>query len=170
MLSSTDNSKHLKYLDAFFELGSMRLTTLVFHVSARINDMTTNAAFAYQNLLGPAGTAQCDRTVTEPKERSGVHKLMAALLLDGIEAYIHEKLNPSKNRKTHDEICSWIESSEPGYVFSFENVCETLGIDPAYLQLGIQRFIQAKQADGTKGAAWKKIRRERTPKQEEAFA
>lgn len=98
----------------------------------------------------------------------GERRLMAALLSDGIEAYINHaisQLTGSLRRvSAKSDACEWIEIKDDSYVFSFDNVCECLGIDPEYLRLGLLRYIEAvsqRHSMGADRSAWKKIRRPR---------
>ena len=103
----------------------------------------------------------------------GERKLMAALLSDGIEAYIHQAVSQLtcreaavKKGRAKLDACEWVEAKDESYVFSFDNVCECLGIDPEYLRLGLYRYIDAIRTVGSGSAAassnvWKKIRRPR---------
>ena len=95
----------------------------------------------------------------------GERRLMAALLADGVEAYIGRSLSQRIGESKHSEVQDWVESRDPGYVFSFDNVCTCLGIDPEYLRIGLARYVQTvrdKRAKGTKiDNVWKKIRRPR---------
>ena len=90
----------------------------------------------------------------------GERRLMAALLSDGIEAYI---LHCTSKRST-DRIDAqeWVETRDQDYVFSFDNVCECLGIDAEYLRLGLRKYVKAAtKEDGAPMKVWKKIRRPR---------
>ncbi len=101
----------------------------------------------------------------------GERRLMAALLSDGIEAYIHQATSRATDLyavarpKVRTDACEWVETPDESYVFSFDNVCECLGINPEYLRLGLLRYIEtnrALRASGDGGnTAWKKIRRPR---------
>lgn len=96
----------------------------------------------------------------------GERRLMAAILSDGIEAYIHQSLSRiAGNARGRFDACDWIEAPDPGYVFSFDNVCECLGINPEYLRLGLLRYVDAvhqhQMTGGRIQSAWKKIRRPR---------
>ncbi|MFN8389301.1 MAG: hypothetical protein U0136_03320 [Bdellovibrionota bacterium] len=96
----------------------------------------------------------------------GERKLMAALLSDGIEAFIHQSVSQlAQKGKTKSDACEWIEAQDDSYVFSFDNVCECLGINPEYLRIGLFRYIEsvrlAQVSNDSTGAAWKKIRRPR---------
>ena len=98
----------------------------------------------------------------------GERRLMAALLSDGIEAYINQAISQLagniRRSRTKSDACEWIELKDDTYVFSFDNVCECLGIDPEYLRLGLLRYIEVvsrKPESGSTRSAWKKIRRPR---------
>ena len=44
---------------------------------------------------------------------------------------------------------AWIESDDKSWIFSFENICDVLGIDATYLRKGLRRWKQ--QAGGDRG-------------------
>ena len=92
----------------------------------------------------------------------GERKLMAAILSDGIEAYIMQfaaQRSPAARKRV--EACEWVETKDYAYVFSFDNVCECLGIDPEYLRMGLLRYVQSVSEGQNRPAAWKRIRRPR---------
>lgn len=96
----------------------------------------------------------------------GERKLMAALLSDGIEAYIASAGSSpdAYDRAEHMEAREWVDTKDYGYVFSFDVVCESLGIDPDYLRLGLARYVETVREQkrlGATPAGWKKIRRPR---------
>ncbi|MBP9837567.1 MAG: hypothetical protein KBC84_02525 [Proteobacteria bacterium] len=97
----------------------------------------------------------------------GERKLMAAILSDGIEAYIHAKLaKDSKHNKIKLEIIDWVEKEGDTYIFSFDCVSESLGINAEYLRLGLFRYVNSvkkyNNANPDSGLEfWKKIRRPR---------
>ncbi len=62
-----------------------------------------------------------------------VRELMLAVLEDAIACF------ESANAKLVQEAEEWINSNEEG-VFSFNNVCETLGLDPDRLRKGLLRW------------------------------
>jgi hypothetical protein len=75
-------------------------------------------------------------------------ELMAAVLSDAIECYW--KYRKSRNRtgkKLYEEAEAWIFAEDEGQAFSFDNVCETLRLNPAYIRRGIvtwsERGIEA---------------------------
>ncbi len=96
----------------------------------------------------------------------GERKLMAAILSDGIEAYIAQNISGIANsRRIRVDASEWVETKDYSYVFSFDNVCECLGIDPEYLRMGLMRYVRAVSEKSTNDtgsqSAWKKIRRPR---------
>lgn len=96
----------------------------------------------------------------------GERKLMAALLSDGIEAYISQKTSVARERRRSAvDASEWVDTRDYSYVFSFDNVCECLGINPEYLRAGLDRYVDSIAASRANGAApktvWKKIRRPR---------
>jgi hypothetical protein len=96
----------------------------------------------------------------------GERKLMAAILSDGIEAYIAQCTNPlAARRKPINDAREWVETEDEAYVFSFDNVCEALGINPRYLRIGLLRYVAGVGEGRIRGenpkTAWKKIRRPR---------
>ena len=115
--------------------------------------------------------------------------LMAAILSDGVEAYIASSVsrqihqtqsssipqlsqqlhNNKKRTPTRNEAQDWVETHDDTYAFSFDNVCASLGINPDYLRLGLLRYVtnyvratqERKSAAHRMGDAWKRIRRPR---------
>jgi len=61
-------------------------------------------------------------------------ELMSALLFDGVQAYMTCQ---SKHEDRYKEAVNWVHTKCKDYVFSFENVCEALGLDPEYLRYGL---------------------------------
>jgi hypothetical protein len=108
----------------------------------------------------------------EPGVHGGERRLMAALLSDGVEAYIAQvtKSNSSSQievaaQPSTSDAVDWVETRDYSYVFSFDMVCQSLGIDADYLRLGLNRYIQAMSSaeSAESGKVWKRIRRPRKP-------
>ena len=99
----------------------------------------------------------------------GERKLMAALLSDGIEAYIHRVTSPTFGRRPDaDDVVEWVHTKDESYVFGFDSVCSCLGIDAEYLRVGLARYVKAIRDMNSSGSTgvnklnpWKKIRRPR---------
>jgi hypothetical protein len=67
-------------------------------------------------------------------------RLMMAILQDAVDCYQRHALarNP-RHRAEFEEAKAWIGSDESDWVFSFENICNVLGIDPDYIRTGLAR-------------------------------
>ena len=74
--------------------------------------------------------------------------LMSAVLFDGVQAYLSFCLCGVDTSKTkYQEAYFWVHNKDPEYVFSFDNVCDALGVDPNGLRLGLQNFINSNQIE-----------------------
>jgi hypothetical protein len=70
--------------------------------------------------------------------RGPERELLSALLFDGIQSYLnYANSRGSESRSRFREAYAWIHKKNDNYVFSFESVCEALGIDPDYLRVGL---------------------------------
>lgn len=126
------------------------------------------AAEAFSNLFEPDVVLPSQFLEARDKGLGGgERKLMAALLSDGIEAYIsHCTSTSTETSRTRSDAQEWVETRDYNYVFSFDMVCQCLGINPEYLRLGLSRYIdahrkqQSMEGDGVKGG-WRRIRRPR---------
>lgn len=69
-------------------------------------------------------------------------RLMVAILEDAVSCLSKDPRRcPRQQRKSFDEAHIWINANDTeGWVFSFTNVCETLGIEPSYLRRGLNRW------------------------------
>jgi hypothetical protein len=66
---------------------------------------------------------------------SGEKALMLAVLEDGIRCFQEHLRNPRSNpRLLSQQAEGWIRAIDYEWPFSFNNVCETLGIDPSALR------------------------------------
>ncbi|MCB0319379.1 MAG: hypothetical protein KDD60_00555 [Bdellovibrionales bacterium] len=80
--------------------------------------------------------------------------LLSAILFDGIQAYMTYAMAESEEqKKRYHEAYRWVHRESEDYVFSFENVCEGLGIDPDYLRFGLANVIHSDDGE------WKRSRR-----------
>ena len=91
--------------------------------------------FQYEKVHGKKESQADDRALIA---------LMLALLEDAIACFLGRFFNPSRtNDKLFQEAEEWIHSNDEG-VFSFNNICETLGHDPERLKRGLEQW-KAKQ-------------------------
>jgi hypothetical protein len=64
--------------------------------------------------------------------------LLAALLFDGIQSYLsYLRASTTEARTRYREAFTWVHREGDAYVFSFESVCDALGIDADYLRYGL---------------------------------
>jgi hypothetical protein len=76
-------------------------------------------------------------------------RLMAAVLEDAIHCYL--KYLPAvsrKGRRLFSEVNEWFFSPDDGWLFSFENVCGTVGIDAGYIRRGLTTVRQSMALQG----------------------
>ena len=80
------------------------------------------------------------KTLLEPEKR-----LMLAILEDGINCF-QENLRAQDVRRSRlfQDAEAWIVELDGDWVFSFENVCEALDINPAYVRQGLLRWRENK--------------------------
>lgn len=69
--------------------------------------------------------------------------LMLAVLQDAVVCFQDNvKANCKRKQLMHTDAAEWIANEDRSYPFSFENVCEALGYDPAYMRQGLFRWKQ----------------------------
>ena len=85
---------------------------------------------------------------------SGEKALMLAVLEDGIRCFQEHLRNPRSNpRLLSKEAEEWIRSDDYDWPFSFNNVCETLGVEPTALRGALLAWKAKRLADdGTNGS------------------
>jgi len=80
----------------------------------------------------------------------GERRLMVAILEDAIDVY-RKQAGAQETRKRHlfEDAETWIEDSDPAWIFSFENICAVLDLDPSYIRRGLhdwKREVRARMA------------------------
>jgi hypothetical protein len=88
--------------------------------------------------------------------KNGEHRLLMAVLEDAIHCYQKHLLARNRNdRQLFEDAERWIMGWDGSHVsrttddtptFSFENVCEVLGLDAEYLRGGLRRWRAAQLA------------------------
>jgi hypothetical protein len=71
-------------------------------------------------------------------------RLMLAVLEDAI--YCFQKFCRARSRKEQRLFAdteAWIVEAGGGWIFSFEHICETMGLDPSYMRRGLMQWKQA---------------------------
>ncbi|HXG52434.1 MAG TPA: hypothetical protein VNN77_13645 [candidate division Zixibacteria bacterium] len=67
--------------------------------------------------------------------------LLHAILKDAIDAYL--KCSSARDRAGKERFAEaerWIMDTSDTWIFSFQNVCELLGLDPGYIRRGLREL------------------------------
>ncbi len=71
----------------------------------------------------------------------GEKRLMLAVLEDALDCYQkYAVARDGHGQALFEEANQWIASGDRGWFFSYENICETLEINPEYLRRGLERW------------------------------
>src|SRR5690349_18238523 len=90
--------------------------------------------------------------VRHDSQASGEKALMLAVLEDGIRCFQEHLRNPRSNpRLLSQQAESWIRAVDYEWPFSFNNVCETLGIDPSALRAALLAWKTQRLAERVPG-------------------
>jgi len=66
---------------------------------------------------------------------------MLAILEDAINCYQDNYISRTgKKKRFFDEVREWIVSADGDWVFSFEHVCDALGLSAAYIRRGLLQW------------------------------
>ena len=81
-------------------------------------------------------------------------ELMLAVLEDALHCYFtNVQMRRRREKKIFKETEEWFFSSSNEGVFTFENICSLLGIDPGYIRRGLKLFKEANHGLGKSGTA-----------------
>jgi hypothetical protein len=79
-----------------------------------------------------------------------VRRLMMAVLEDALRCFQnHSEAKSGSYKRLFNEVEQWLCSEEGDGPFSFETVCETLGIEPAFLRSGLRKWRKEQLAGGS---------------------
>jgi hypothetical protein len=92
---------------------------------------------------------------------------MFAVLTDAIECFQkYHGANADRRRKLFTEAEAWISRRDETWPYSFENICETLNIDPNYLRVGLTQWRVDHESQKSTGLPIRKtLRYQNTVKQ-----
>jgi hypothetical protein len=89
------------------------------------------------------------KTLLEPEQW-----LMLAILEDAIHCFQDNLFTRNvRGKRLFEEAEEWIVEADGDRVFSFENICEALGFNPAYVRQGLLRWMENKLPKHRKGAS-----------------
>ncbi len=67
--------------------------------------------------------------------------LMLAVLEDAIDTYRRYARARGERHHLFDEVRDWVDSADRSWLFSFESICDTLGLDAAHVRRGLRASI-----------------------------
>jgi hypothetical protein len=80
-------------------------------------------------------------------EHDGERRLMIAVLDDAVHVYRTQLgARDGRARQLFREAEQWIEDTDRSWLFSFENVCDILGLDAEYLRRGLRALRDGARA------------------------
>jgi len=106
-------------------------------------DDRTEDRFASNTLFTPDTLlpSQYFDRLRSRSEYDGERRLMLAILEDAIDVY--RKQAGARDRKRQQlflDAETWIEDTDATWIFSFENICVALGLEPDYLRGGLRAW------------------------------
>jgi hypothetical protein len=87
--------------------------------------------------------------VARRTEYEGERRLMIAVLEDAVDVY--RKLAGARDARRQQlfrDAEEWIESDDRTWIFSFQNICDVLGIESQYLRRGLHAIKKQALAHG----------------------
>jgi hypothetical protein len=92
------------------------------------------------------------KSLLEPEKR-----LMLAILEDAVSRYQDNLLSQDKRgKRLFADAEDWFVETGSDWIFSFENVCEALGFNPAYVRQGLLRWKEKNRQEQSHQGAWER--------------
>jgi hypothetical protein len=106
--------------------------------STRESYRVPNDEIAIDPADGEAFESLFKRTI-----REGEKELMLAVLEDAINSFQRYLVaGNEKERQRFQEVQEWILGKDGDWLFSFDNICEALDLDPSYLRRGLMAWAK----------------------------
>lgn len=104
--------------------------------------------------LGRSETLVAEDVICAPGYAHGPERLLfSAVLFDGLQTILNHPFDSSeRGSKKLREALAWVNTRGTEYIFSFDSVCDALGIEPEFLRIGVANTL-------TTAARAKKTRR-----------
>jgi hypothetical protein len=84
-------------------------------------------------------------------EHEGERRLMIAVLEDAVDVYRKQAgSRDPRGQQLFTEAEQWIEDSDRTWLFSFQNICDVLGLDADYLRRGLHTW-KTRALEGHRG-------------------
>jgi hypothetical protein len=111
-----------------------------------MTDFNTEDRFA--GFLAPDAILpiQFFQSLRSKGQYDGERRLMIAILEDAVNVFMKQLFaTDPKARQLYLDAEEWISAEDPSWFFSFENVCNTLDLNPAYLREGLLKWRDAQR-------------------------
>lgn len=108
----------------------------------------TNTEDRYGGFLQPDAIlpAQFFQTLRSKGQSDGERRLMIAVLEDAVNCFMKQvHATDPKARQLFADAEAWIAAEDRNWFFSFENVCDTLDLNPEYLREGLFKWRAAER-------------------------
>jgi len=70
---------------------------------------------------------------------------MLAVLEDAVDCFQkHSHSADPRSQQLFEEACAWVDSDDRSWLFSFENICDTLEINADYVRRGLRTWLKRK--------------------------
>jgi hypothetical protein len=84
-------------------------------------------------------------------ERSGEWRLLVAILEDAVNVYRKQVgARDPRGRQLFQEAEEWIEDPDRTWIFSFENICDLIGLEADWLRRGLRAWKEEARRDSRK--------------------
>ena len=119
----------------------------------------TNTEDRYAGFLQPDAIlpAQFFQSLRSKSQFDGERRLMIAVLEDAVHCFMKQlHATDPKARQLYLDAAEWIADEDRTWFFAFDNVCETLDLNPAYVREGLFKWRAAERrrvGDAAVGAA-----------------
>ena len=121
------------------------------NVTAHRGDERIGALFQPDTLL----PAQYFDTLRRKTQLEPEKQLLLAVLEDAIISFQDNLFSQrSKNQRLFDEAEQWITTPGGDWMFSFDNVCESLGFNPEYVRRGLLLWKENHRQTQSSSEAW----------------
>jgi hypothetical protein len=100
-------------------------------------------------------------TVFHSRQISPEKRLILAILDDAVQSFVATMRPRSpKELREFQEAQTWIMEANSDWIFSFDSICNQLGLDPDYLRSGLQKL----KAEARNGQHSRPVRANRLPR------
>lgn len=110
------------------------------------DDRTIGPYTAGSDILQPDAVlaSQFFDSLRGPARPEGERRLLVAMLEDAVRCFQQHRAAPTRQKRVlYTQAKQWITSRDESWIFSFDNVCGALGIDPEWLRRRLLAWEQA---------------------------